>query len=481
VLPGETVWWLRTILIIGLLTLSVVMLAYLFRILLAIILEIRLKREHLCQEREWTLEAKLSRQKMEAELLEAAAMARKADRDAQFAYITAQQDEAVFVRDENKNAVWQPLHLIPNRRINGVEVAPSGMEVATWQYWLADRSRGPVLDDEKLALAPPGADLPHRVDLLDLIHNGRGNLRNIVLGVRVSDAGNLVPITAPIWRLVHIAIGGVTDSGKSNLIRAIAYQVLTASNSARVILADLKRQSFKPFKQHEKLLYPIITDVSEFTAVLTELRSETERRFAQFEAHPAVESLADYNRLTEDPLPYLVMFVDEIAGILNGKEVQRNFLQLIQISRAAGIFIISAGQRWSHRLIDTNIRDQYRTRIHFATDDPNSSRMLLDSAAASEIDLQGRAFAKLPFGLEKSIVEVQAPYLDLDNVLQATANGRGPQQEFPTPGPDPIALEVLALSKKGRSVSAIAREIFKGDGGNQIKKVRAILAQFSSP
>jgi hypothetical protein len=35
----------------------------------------------------------------------------------------------------------------------------------------------------------------------------------------LDETGNLLPITAPIWRLVHISIGGVTDSGKANLIR----------------------------------------------------------------------------------------------------------------------------------------------------------------------------------------------------------------------------------------------------------------------
>jgi hypothetical protein len=129
-------------------------------------------------------------------------------------------------------------------------------------------------------------------------------------------------------------------------------------------------------------------------------------------------------------------------------------LQLIQISRAAGIFIISAGQRWSHRIIDTNIRDQYRTRIHFA-------------------------FAKLPFGIEKSLIELQAPYLDLETVLQTVSDGSGPQQDIPTPLPDPVAIRVLELREQGQSVSAIAREVFKGDGGNQIKKVKAILEQFT--
>jgi hypothetical protein len=449
------------------------------RIFIFLILEVRFKLEQLSQERERTTEARLSRHKTEAELHKAAARARQAERDSQFAYITARQDEAVFVRDDNKNAVWQPLHLIPNHGVNGMEVAPTGMELATWQYWLADRTRTPLAANHQLTLPTPGAALPRSVDLLDLLHNGQGNLRHIILGVRLDQSGKLLPVTAPIWRLVHIAIGGVTDSGKSNLIRAIAYQVLTASDNTQVILVDLKRQSFKPFKQSDKLLYPIITDVSEFSAVLSELRVETKHRFARFETYPAVETLADFNRVSDQTLPYLVMFVDEIAGILNSKDIQRDFLQLIQISRAAGIFIISAGQRWSHRIIDTNIRDQYRTRLHFATDDPNSSRMLLESAAASEIDLQGRAFAKLPFGIEKSLIELQAPYLNLETVLQAAPDSGGPQQDIPVPQPDPVAVRVLELSEQGQSVSAIAREVFKGDGGNQIKKVKAILDHFT--
>jgi hypothetical protein len=293
ILADEMAWWLRVFLIILLLFLSVTFLAYIIRIFVLLILEVRLKSEQLSQERERTTEARLSRHKTEAELHEAAARARQANRDSQFA------------------------RLIPSHRVNGVEVMPTGMELATWQYWLADRTQTPLASNNQPILPTSSAALPQRVDLLDLLYNGRGNLRNIILGVRLDQLDKLMPITAPIWRLVHIAIGGVTDSGKSNLIRAIAYQVLTASDNTQVILADLKRQSFKPFKQSDKLLYPIITDVAELSAVLAELRAETERRFARFETYPSVETLADFNRVSGQPLPYLVMFVDEIAGILN--------------------------------------------------------------------------------------------------------------------------------------------------------------------
>jgi hypothetical protein len=472
---SEIAWWFEVGLAISLIYFSLVLLNYLIRIVIITISTIRLEHEHIKQEQERTTETRLTRLKAEAEVCRARAEAVKAERDSEFAYITARQDEAVFVRDDNENAVWRPLHLIPSHRVNGVDVIPTGMEFATWQYWLADRtttSSPPT--HQQLPLPTSNVALPQRIDLLDLLHNGRGNLRQIVLGLRVDEMGKLIPVTAPIWRLVHIAIGGVTDSGKSNLIRAIAYQVLTATDNVHVILADLKRQSFKPFKQSDKLLYPIITDEVEFSTILAELRAETNRRFTQFETYPAVETLVDYNRASDQALPYLIMFVDEIAGILNGKEIQRDFLHLIQISRAAGIFIISAGQRWSHRIIDTNIRDQYRTRVHFATDDANSSRMLLDSPAASEIELQGRAYAKLPFGIEKSLIEMQAPYLDLDTVLQSINAGNGPQQDMPPPQLDPDTKRVAELVEQNWSDSAIAREVFGTDGGNQIKKVRVI-------
>ena len=131
ILPNEIVWWLRISLIILLVHFSLVLLAYVIRIFATVIFHIHLKREQLRQERERTAEARVNCQKTEAELHEAAAKARQAERDSQFAYITARQDEAVFVRDDNENAVWRPLHLIPSHRVNGVDVVPTGMEFAT--------------------------------------------------------------------------------------------------------------------------------------------------------------------------------------------------------------------------------------------------------------------------------------------------------------------------------------------------------------
>jgi hypothetical protein len=487
---AEIAGWLRAALGLLLVYLAFRLFADLLRVYLSLRARASLEREYLRQEREKTTECQFSRLKAEAELHEAAARANKAEQEAKFAVVTAGHDEAVFVREADPTAIWRPLHVIPAYRINGTDIAPTGLELGTWQYWLTARQGPhPAPPHTPTATLPPGTALPHQVDLPNLLYNGRGSLRNIIMGVRVDHLGRVSPIAAPLWRLVHIALGGVTDSGKSNLARAIAYQVLTAPEPVQVILTDLKRQTFKPFRDHDRLLYPIITDVADFLAVLYQLEAEIRARFKQFEPYSQVETLADYNRLATEPLPYIVTFVDEIAGILNGKEAQAKFLELILISRAAGIFFVAAGQRWSYQIIDTNIRDQFLTRFHFATNDPHSSKMLLGSPVASDIDRQGRAYAQLPFGLERAIVEVQAPFLDLETVIQALAPGSGPQQAMPKPPPTQPADKptdtpterqqaVLDLWDVGeRSESVIASQVY-GEGGRQVELVRKTLKKF---
>jgi hypothetical protein len=108
---------------------------------------------------------------------------------------------------------------------------------------------------------------------------------------------------------------------------------------------------------------------------------------------------------------------------------------------------------------------------------------------ASDIDRQGRAYAQLPFGLERAIVEVQAPFLDLETVIQALAPGSGPQQAMPKPPPTQPADKptdtpterqqaVLDLWDVGeRSESVIASQVY-GEGGRQVELVRKTLKKF---
>jgi hypothetical protein len=369
--------------------------------------------------RAWSRTAEIEARKLEAQ-------ARKAEREADVLTIIARQDEAVYIRDAG-HIPWRPAHLDPRTYANGRASlrSPSPLELSAWNNWHISRQ---ITDSNpRIELDRPQTKLPDRIDLLDWLPASRqGNLRSIFLGLRVDDeTGQVKEVTAPIWQLVHVANGGATDSGKSNMIRSIAYQVTTA-HQAQVVMIDLKRQTFKVFRGCENLLYPIVTDVQDFLGALGELRVETEKRLALFEPHLTVETIHDYNRIAAEPLPYIVVFVDEISNVFQNKVVQPVFLELIRISRAAGIYFICAGQTWSHRTLSTGTRDQFRTRLHFGTNDPRSSRMLLNVDLAAHIEQQGRAFVHLPFGLASRVIEIQTPYLSLETAASVLPRGLGP-------------------------------------------------------
>jgi DNA segregation ATPase FtsK/SpoIIIE-like protein len=298
-----------------------------------------------------------------------------------------------------------------------------------------------------------------------------GNLRQIVLGVTVDkQTGQVRTVTAPIWQLVHIANAGATDSGKSNMARSIAYQVATARNT-QIVMVDLKRTTFKPFSYSDKLIYPIITTVEEFGAVIGELLGEVQRRLQLFERDITIETIHDYNLKAEEPLPYLVAFIDEISNIFRDKATQEAFFNLISMSRAAGLYFVCAGQSWSHRIMQTIIRQQFRIGLHFATNDAASSRMILNDPRATEIELQGRAFASLPFGLEKDVVEIQTPYLALETVVQTlpqTIDGLPAMPEIEPSAEERADQEFVQLVSQGMSRREAALQAYEREYAGSI-------------
>lgn len=415
-----------------------------------------------------------------------------AERDSSVLIIVAKGDDAVYVRDSDPKRIWLPVHLNPVHKQNGTGQEPTALELGVWQTFHSkanSHADGPVLLE-----APGQVRLPDRVDLLDLLPRGNGNLGNIVLGVSVNN-GSVQPVAAPIWQLVHIANAGATDSGKSNLSRAIAYQCVTA-DGAQTVFADLKRQTYKCFKNAGNLLYPIVTNVQDFISVIAELKAETEKRLSLFEPHLTVETIHDYNRI-ETPLPYVIAFIDEISNIFMDKEAQRVFLDLIRVCRAAGIYIVASGQTWGHQTLSTSIRQQFRTGFHFGTNDAHSSRMILNDPSAVEIERQGRAKVLLPFSLASGVLTLQTPYLALETVAY-NLTGTGPVTvEMPTaPERDHSSIREDLPSEKqekilklwdagnfegvdiGSITGKIAIDAYGSDGGRQRELVEKTLAKF---
>ena len=137
--------------------------------------------------------------------------------------------------------------------------------------------------------------------------------------------------------------------------------------------------------------------------------------------------------------------------------------------------------------MDTSIKRQFRTKIHFAANDASSSRVLLDSKVAADIKKPGRAYARLPFNTAADLVQVQTAYIDKAEVWEMM-NGHTildlPVSEATTPSFAEQA--VLDAAKNGTGLKECYRiyhQLIKGEpptsaGGNQNKIIKNILAKW---
>lgn len=383
----------------------------------------------------------------------------------------------VFIRELNPRAKWRAAHLDPHIVANGVVTTPTPLELAAWQMWTLRNSHN--LDRtipatiEAPALAPPS--LPEQVNLLNLLTTG-SSLERIVLGVTANETG-LEVVTAPLYQLVHIAIGGSSGWGKSMLLRALAFQLVTAPELCQLAFIDLEGITFAPFAQSDRLRYTIADTEQTALAVLADLVGEMNRRRELFNAYPGCDSLNSYNALAAQPLPTITLMVDESTALLSDKAVETALRTLTLRARKFGLYAILGGQDWKASSLDTAIRNQLSSRIHFKAQDGAQSRVLLGTPDAALIDRPGRAYAIIP---GRSRLELQAPFISMSTItrnLPPTNQVQSPPPPPPQPGPTLTEQEliILEMAEQEESKAAICKALGWTPGGKQYQLIDEVL------
>jgi S-DNA-T family DNA segregation ATPase FtsK/SpoIIIE len=198
------------------------------------------------------------------------------------------------------------------------------------------------------------------------------------------------PIFVDIEKLPHLLVAGSTGSGKSITIHSILISLLykNSPETLRLILIDPKRVEFSTYEGIPHLVAPVITEAKKSVGVFRWAISEMERRY-EILLKAGSRDIKSYNKNggKDEPLPYLVIIVDEMADLMAsyGREVEGSIVRLAQMARATGIHLIVSTQRPSVEVITGLIKANITGRIALQVASQIDSRTILDIAGAEKL------------------------------------------------------------------------------------------------
>ncbi len=225
------------------------------------------------------------------------------------------------------------------------------------------------------------------------------------------------PTVANLEKMPHLLVAGTTGSGKSVAVNAMILSILykATPEQVRMIMVDPKMLELSVYEDIPHLLAPVVTDMKEAANALRWCVAEMERRYPLMAAL-GVRNIAGYNKKVRDaiergepikdptidvepgevaptlePLPFIVVVIDELADMMMvvGKQVEELIARLAQKARASGIHLILATQRPSVDVITGLIKANIPTRIAFQVSSRIDSRTILDQMGAEQLLGQG--------------------------------------------------------------------------------------------
>jgi S-DNA-T family DNA segregation ATPase FtsK/SpoIIIE len=208
-------------------------------------------------------------------------------------------------------------------------------------------------------------------------------------------------VVADLSRMPHLLIAGATGSGKSVAMNIMVLSLLfrATPKEVKMLMIDPKMLELPVYEDIPHLMLPIITSPKDSAEALKKIVLEMERRYKllaetgsrnieaynkKIKSAPAGE---DAKRPEEEPLPYLVIFIDELADLMlvAAQEVENSIARLAQMARAAGIHLILATQRPSVDVITGVIKANFSSRISFQVSSKVDSRIILDTYGAEQL------------------------------------------------------------------------------------------------
>ena len=207
-----------------------------------------------------------------------------------------------------------------------------------------------------------------------------------VTATELDISGNIEVID--LSKTPHLLVAGTTGSGKSVFINTLLASILYKfpPEDLRLILIDPKMLELSVYNDIAHLLTPVVTEPKKAIIALKWVCKEMERRYAMMNEENS-RSLEGYNLKAVEKLPYIVVFIDEMADLMMtaGKEVEHYVQRLAQMARACGIHLVMATQRPSVDIITGSIKANFPSRVSFQVASKYDSRTVLGEIGAEQL------------------------------------------------------------------------------------------------
>lgn len=241
------------------------------------------------------------------------------------------------------------------------------------------------------------------------------------------------PFIFDLALLPHLLLSGTTGSGKSTALEVIMTTLLFKKHpeELKFVLIDTKQVelSFYNSLEHHFLATlpdgnPVVSDSKEATQVLNALCMEMSQRLKLLRL-AQVKDIKAYNKkfcdrklspeLGHHYLPYLVVIIDELAGLMmnEGKAIEEPLLQLSQMARPVGMHLVMATGRPSTDILTSSIKANIPGRASFKMVSKRDSTVILDRPGAERLSAVGEMYV-----LEGTeLTRVRCAYISTEDIM----------------------------------------------------------------
>lgn len=201
----------------------------------------------------------------------------------------------------------------------------------------------------------------------------------------------------------HGLVAGTTGSGKSEILQSYILSMATLYHPYEVgfIIIDFKGGGMVNQFRNLPHLNGAITNIDgkEINRSLSSIKAELKKRqrlFAEYE----VNHINDYIRLfkegvTKQPLPHLILIVDEFAELKSEQpEFMKELISAARIGRSLGVHLILATQKPSG-VVNEQIWSNSKFKLCLKVQNQSDSNEVIKSPLAAEIREPGRAYLQV--------------------------------------------------------------------------------------